>query len=344
MRFYGTKYVFLIIITVLLLFSVNILSAKDTKKIMIVHSYNSQYMWVKEYTSGLKDGFEKYGLSKYNLIIKNFYMNAKRYPELLKKKGEQAYSVYRDFKPDLIIAADDAAQKFFIVPYVSNRVRTPVVFLGVKADPSVYGYPSKNVTGVLEELNFLESLILVHMLSPSSKTYGIISDESITARILVKERLLKERLLIENVLPFFKFKVLYSTNDFEKWKKYVKKLQQEVDVIYLLCYFSLKDRNGNYLDPEIVLSWYLKNSKKPEATPLIFTVKEGVLCSYGESSYIQGMNAAKIVSDILVKKLNVKNISIVKPKQALRAINRKRAKELGIEIPEELIPGTVFYD
>ena len=139
------------------------------------------------------------------------------------------------------------------------------------------------------------------MLSPSLKTYGIISDESITARILVKERL-----LMENVLPPLKFKVLYSTNNFERWKKYIKRLQQEVDIIYLLSYFSLKDRNGKYLDPEIVLNWYLKNSRKPETTPLIFTVKEGVLCSYGESGYIQGMNAAKIVSDILVKKVDVK--------------------------------------
>jgi len=339
MRTNGKKYIFLITIALTLLFSVNIIFAKDTKKIMIVHSYNPQYMWVKEYTSGLKDGFKKYGLYRYNIVIKNFYMNAKRYPELLEKSGKQAYSVYRNFKPDLIIAADDAVQKFFIAPYISNKVKTPVVFLGVNADPSIYGYPSKNVTGVLEKLNFLESLILVHMLSPSSKTYGIISDKSISAQIIVKERL-----SMEKVLPFFKFKVLYSTNDFEKWKKYIKRLQQEVDVIYLLSYFSLKDRNGRYLDPEIVLNWYLKNSRKPEATPLIFTVKEGVLCSYGESSYIQGMNAAKIVSDILVKKVDVKNISIVKPKRALRAINRKRARELGIEIPEELIPGTVFYD
>ena len=312
--------------------------AKDTKKILIIHSYNLKYEWVKEYVSGLKDGFKKYGLYNYNLIVKEFYMNAKRQPELLKGKSVQAYSLYKNFNPDIIIAADDAAQEFFVVPYISGKTKTPVVFLGVNADPSVYGYPSNNVTGVLERMNYFENITLLHMLIPDAKTYGVIIDNNITSKRFL-ERWVKSEKNFN-----LRFKVIYIANNFEEWKKYVIRLQKEVDVIYLLSYFTLKDKYGNYVDPGNVIKWYLKNCKKPETSPLIFSVKEGILCAYGESGYIQGIDASKLVSDILVKGISVRKIPIVNHKRGLRAINKRRAKELGIEIPAELIPGTVFYE
>ena len=176
-------FIFVFFIFVYTIFIANYLYAKDTKKILIVHSYNSGYNWVSEYTNGLKDGFNKYGLSNFNLVVKNFYMDAKRHPELLKQQGKKVYDLYRNFNPDIVIAADDPVQKFFVVPYLSNKVKIPIVFLGVNADPLAYGYPSNNVTGVLERINYLESLALVHMLVPDAKTYGIIVDNNTTTKV-----------------------------------------------------------------------------------------------------------------------------------------------------------------
>ncbi len=331
-----STYIVLIFTALLFIVSLNGLYAKDTKKILIVHSYHPEYRWVVEYRKGLMEGLQKYRSSV--LKIEDFYLDSKRHPESINKMAEKAYIFFKNNKPDVVIAADDPAQKYFVVKYLSNKVKTPVVFLGVNGNPEDYGYPSRNVTGVLERINIRADLGLIHTLVPEAKTFGIIMDSGLSSQAFL------HRWKVEDFnFGEIKLKTLYIAESFEEWKMYINKLEKDVDVIYILSYYTLKDRYGKYVKPEDVVKWYVKNCDKPEVTANLFSVKLGLLCSYGETGWQYGMVAGKMVVDILNGK-PVKSIPVVESIRGLRAINRKRAKMLGITIPPDLIPGTIFYD
>ena len=48
-----------------------------------------------------------------------------------------------------MIASDDNAQKYLVVPYLKGT-QVPVIFNGVNWDASAYGFPTSNVTGMIE--------------------------------------------------------------------------------------------------------------------------------------------------------------------------------------------------
>jgi len=78
-------------------------------------------------------------------------MDTKNNPgdEFGQEAGRQAYAEIEAFQPDVVIAIDDNAQKYLVVPFLRDK-ELPVVFAGVNWDASIYDYPAQNVTGMVE--------------------------------------------------------------------------------------------------------------------------------------------------------------------------------------------------
>ncbi len=116
------------------------------KKILFINSYHEGYEWSDGVEKGAHNVLDGTGID-----LKFVRMDTKRNPDAAfgKKAGEQVKTEIESFKPDVIIAADDNAQKYVIVPYYKGG-SLPVVFAAVNWDASAYGYPTSNVTGMLE--------------------------------------------------------------------------------------------------------------------------------------------------------------------------------------------------
>lgn len=56
-----------------------------------------------------------------------------------------------------VITADDDAQAMFVVPYLKDKVHTPIMFNGVNAAAGNYGFPNDNISGILERAHVRES-------------------------------------------------------------------------------------------------------------------------------------------------------------------------------------------
>ena len=69
--------------------------------------------------------------------------------EFGKAAGAKAWSEIQAYKPDLVITSDDNAQKYLVVPFMKES-QTPVIFNGVNWDASAYGFPTANMTGMVE--------------------------------------------------------------------------------------------------------------------------------------------------------------------------------------------------
>lgn len=78
-------------------------------------------------------------------------MDTKRNPaeEFSKAAALKARTTIEEFRPDVVIASDDNASKYLIMPYYKDA-ELPFVFCGINWDASIYGFPYKNVTGMIE--------------------------------------------------------------------------------------------------------------------------------------------------------------------------------------------------
>ena len=120
-----------------------------------IYSYAANCLWVASYAPGYEwnDGIERGIRSVLGSKCKldTFFMDTKRNKSAAHAQ-EQALVAKRlieQRKPDVVIASDDNASKYLVLPYFKNS-DTPFVVNGINWSVKEYGYPFDNVTGMVE--------------------------------------------------------------------------------------------------------------------------------------------------------------------------------------------------
>lgn len=341
-------------------------SASETKKkrIFVVSSYHREYLWSQDSNSGFCDAMLKYGyfdnqdqIARYSendtvetsrAVISKMWMDSKRKTgkaELTKTTLQITRSI-REFGPDILFLGDDEAGNYIGNQFLDTKM--PMVFWGFNDNPVKYGIvdsmerPGHNVTGVYQTGYYLESLRLLKTLSPSVKTFAILTDDSPSGRAHQKGI---EFLARKGALPV-KLLEAVATNDFRLWKSKALELQKRVDAFFVVQCSTFKDEQGNSVSNADVARWYLSNIRIPEAT-LGFFVKYGLLCAADDSGYNQAFEAVSIAQDILTKGASPATYPTRTPARGALMVNRERAKMLGIALGpgmgiEKYIDETVF--
>lgn len=112
---------------------------------LFVSSYHKGYDW--------SDGVEK-GLREVlagNCELQQFDMDSKRHKDeaSIRNAAERARQLITDWKPDVVITADDNAAKYLIAPFFRDH-SLPFVFCGINWSVEEYGLPYSNATGMVE--------------------------------------------------------------------------------------------------------------------------------------------------------------------------------------------------
>ncbi len=318
--------------------------ADQTWRILVVHSYLNDYVWIREIDSGIKGRLngedfngKKNPAKTVSYKLKVFYMDTKNHTALSwkKRKGAEAEALVKNWKPDVIIACDDNAQEYFAKKYKDASI--PVVFCGVNKSPMYYGYvdslekPGHNVTGYIENVNFYKTLRLARTILPGIKTVYILGDNSPT-----------NQGLIDFLVPLFpkaplQVKGYRLTDDWDEWKNKVRSLQGKVDIIIYPHYHTLKDSKNRNISHEKVLAWTLRNSKIPDFTFWSFGVIDGVLGSISIWGKAHGYEASETAIRILQDGINPGDIPIKSPEAGAIVLNKKRADMLGIKLHSTLL-------
>lgn len=292
-------------------------SAKDYngKKILYIDSYHQGYAW----SDGIEKGI-KTGLEGTKIELKVFRMDTKRNgdPEFAKQAGQKAKAVIDEFKPDVVITADDNSAKYVIVPFYKDSA-IPFVFCGLNWDASLYGFPWKNVTGMVEVAPVKE---LLDQLKPYAKgaRLGIIGAD--------QETNLKEAEAYRKILGLT-FESYYS-KDAEDFKKGFLELQGKVDMILI-------DSDGGIYNnvAESLKAFFITNTKVPTGTCYDFMAPY-VMLGFTKVAAEQGTWSAKSALKIL-DGTAPSAIPIAKNKEGELIVNPKVAKALGIEIPFTIV-------
>ncbi len=307
-----------------LLFVSMVGAAQAGQKVLLIFSYHPEYSWVIEETRGVEDVFKDRGIT-----IEKFYLDTKRNTtaEWKEKVAEDAVKRIEEFSPDLVMVFDDNACELVAKKYIGKTL--PFVFASMNGEPGDYGFPAENITGVIERGYVNESMELLKRLVPSLTKVAIIADNSPTSQAFISR-------IGKTILPI-EIYGFYSSDDFDTWKAKVKELQFKVDAIGLFLYHTIKEKGGKVsMSSGAVLEWTLQNSQIPVFAFVDFTVRDGALCGVVLSAYVQGEAAAKMALTILAG-ANPANIPIQAPQEGIPMINKRRAEELNIRIPEDVL-------
>jgi ABC-type uncharacterized transport system substrate-binding protein len=292
------------------------LGGRCGKKVLWVDSYHQGYEWSDGIENGIREVLNKTGIE-----LRVFRMETKRNDseEFGRNAGLKAKAVLDDFKPDVVIATDDNAQKYLVVPFLKDTA-VPVVFSGVNWDASMYGYPCKNVTGMIE-VDMVQEMVGHFKQYARGDRVGYISPDTET------ERKMSE--IWNNRFFDGKMKV-YLVETFDDFKKEFLRAQEEMDMLFIANNAGIRD-----WEPMAAEKFLFRNTRVPTGTPLQF-IDRFVVFTLGKYPEEQGEYAARVALRIL-EGAKASDFPLVTNKQAKLTVNLKMAKAAGIVLPVSVL-------
>ena len=286
-------------------------------KVLVVMSYEKSYPSTLEYKEGMELVLSTF------CEIKYFHMDTKKNPEGGPQKAEEAYALYREFQPDGVIAADDNAQSMFVVRYLKDKVRTPVMFCGVNAEAEKYGYPASNVSGILERMHISESIALARQMAPSIKTVGFIIKDSPFARIVLQQ--------VNSESDTYQAKSvgLRMPKTLRQAVSMTNELKKQCDLLFMVALQGISDEDGKPVSEKEAVSTLTGVFAGPSITCVEYNVRYGVLCAVIHRMKEQGKTAAKMLLKAM-QGTPVTEIPITRNYNGKRVINVTALKALGI--------------
>jgi len=301
-------------------------------KVLVVMSYDNDFFWNKE----TKDGIDSVLGDKCEMTYA--YLDTWRSKDNLEKghaKAKEAYKVYQELQPDGVIASDDNAQSMFVVPYLKDKEKTPVIFCGVNEEMEVYGYPTATITGVREVAHFRESVAFVQQLVPSVRTAGFMMMNRSTAQGFVNQFKKESDTYPVKATDFRLPETLKEAN------AAIDEFKTQCDALFIDNMQGIPDDKGNPLSEKEAVKLLTRRFGKPAFCCNTKVVEYGVLCAVVKLAKEQ----AELAANMLMNAMNgmpISQLPVTKNTQGKRMLNITVMKELGIKPRPEVLRNTEF--
>ena len=311
------------------------LVSAEQKKLFYVNSYHAGYTWSDDIETGLlmalniKKKYDgTYDDSGSGVTLKIFRMDTKlnTSEEFKIQSALAAKTMIDEWHPDIIVTSDDNASKYLVAPYLKGT-SIPVVFCGLNWDADVYGFPTDNITGMVEVDPILET---IELLKPYARGGRI---GYIGAKVYSEE---KEVDHWKNMLHI-SFSDGALVSDFQEWQKTYLRLQKTVDMIVWLSPIGIKGWNDKIAD-----LFVQRHTVVPTGGTADVNIRYALLGKIKvaeEQGWWAGNTALRILDGIPVK-----NIPVTTNKNSKLCLNMKLAKKMGIKFPVQLIEKATLFD
>lgn len=286
------------------------------KKLFLAISYHEDYSVSSIYTEIIGKAMTEAGVE-----VRTYYLDSKNIQDekILKERALEAKKMIDRWKPDIMIATDDAINKYLVMPYYKDSA-LPIIFMGVNWDASIYGYPYSNVSGQVE-VEQVESLIRELKKYSKGDRLGFLSADSLTNKKSLSTY--RKRYGIE-------FDRIALVKSFADWKREFITMQSEVDMLFLRNIASIPDWD------EEAAKAFIKENTEIITGAVNSTIPQYALISFCklESEYAE--YAARIALEVL-RGRDISTIPISNNIEAKVYINTTLAKKLKIKFPFELL-------
>ena len=293
------------------------------KKVVYVNSYHEGYAWSDSIEAGLHEVFDGTGVE-----LKIIRLDTKNNPDEAfgQAAGQKAKAEIDAFQPDVVIASDDNAQKYLVVPYLKGT-ETPVIFNGVNWDASAYGFPTSNVTGMIE-VELPDQLIELLKGYAKGDRLGYITVDTETERKVVD--IYNQRFFNGQMQP-------YWVKTQEDFKTAFLAAQEEVDILFM----------GNNAGSD---KWDEKEMKQfiaRNTVVLTGSINDWMapysLLTLAKSGQEQGVWSAQAALQIL-DGTPVSEIAVAENKKGEMIVNLDLADKLGVVFAPSLLKSAVILD
>ncbi|SIS42076.1 ABC transporter substrate-binding protein [Neptunomonas antarctica] len=268
----------------LLLFLVSGASASyGANRILVVMSYEENFYWSQE----VKRGIEQVLAADNELHY--FYMNTKTDFKGGAAKAQEAYELFQSIKPDGVITVDDNAQSMFVVPYLRDKTRTPIMFCGVNAPAAQYGYPNQHISGILERGHIRESLAFAKQLSPAIQSVGFVTFDSPTGNAMMAQ--------IRNEADSYPVNICVTriVRSVSELEQVASQSEQSCDALYLESMGGIQDGQGQPMDYQAVSDRVRSYFHSPLLGGNRIHVESGALSAVIKTGEEQGQTAAEML-------------------------------------------------
>ncbi len=284
-------------------------------KILYVDSYHEGYVWSDGITKAIQSVLEGKDVE-----LKIFRMDTKRNTNksFIRKAAIKAKAEIEQFKPNLVIASDDNASKYLIEPFYKNA-DLPVVFCGINWDASIYGYPYKNATGMVEVASVHNLLKYLKLFAKGGKIAYLAADVTTSRKEGLYYRKLYKLELAEKY-----------AKEFQEWINVYTDIQNKYDILIVGNKAGINNWNESEAEQAV-----LAKTKIPTGTLYDFMAK-CALVGYAKIPEEQGEWAAETALKIL-KGTDISSIPLSENKKGRLIINRKVEKTLGITFSDDII-------
>jgi len=304
-------------------------------RVVYVNSYHHGYQWSDDIEKGLlkalgvkrrADGTIDVSHSTVELRIIRMDTKLNTSETYKQKAALEAKGVIDQWRPDAIVASDDNASKYLISPYYNNSA-IPVVFCGINWDASVYGFPSQNVTGMIEVDPLQETIEILRKYARGDRV-GFIGSDNISNR---KQLIYHERVLGINYADG------KLVNDFNAWNQEYRRMQDSVDMLIWLNPIGISG-----WDSQKAMAYILANTKIPTGNTGDNT-RHLALVGKVKIAEEQGWWAGKTVLRILAG-TSPADIPVTRNQKTRIYVNMRLANRLGIKFPIDLIEKATFVE
>lgn len=286
-------------------------------KVLVVFSYEKDFPWDIEIREGLESTF------KTDVELRYFYMDTKVDLAAGKQKAAEAFALYQRWRPDGVIAADDNAQSLFVVPYLKDKVTTPVIFCGVNAAPQAYGYPARNVSGVLERFHLGETIAFSRQFSPGIKTFAFLIKDSPVAK-LIQAQLHDDAAQLSARLVAFQ-----QVRTAEQARQAAVDLRGKADLLLIESLQGVLDAKGQPVSERRLVAQVVHDFAGPTAATNAYTVRYGALNAVIKTGQEQGNKAAQMLLRAL-QGTPLAELPITRNYRGKRMVNVTTMQQLGI--------------
>lgn len=303
----------MVVVLVLLSFAGNV---DARSRIFWLESYHEGYAWTDSLQSAITST-----LLGHDVELKIFHMDTKRNKseKAILAAAHKAVSLIKNYKPDIVIASDDNASKYVVMPHFKNA-SLPIVFCGVNNSVDKYKYPYKNATGIIE-LDPISNLVFSLSRFKSVYKVGYLAGDTNTSRILYDMYSTQQtRFLCKQ----------YFVTTFHDWKNAFLQAQNEMDILIVGNISAINGWNGSLAQQFVMSQTVIPTGCLLEfLTPYAFI---GCIKLPEEQGRWAAQTALKVLDGTPIG-----DIEVARPHEYKLIINNSIAGKLGIKVPRSYL-------
>ncbi len=262
-----------------------------THRILVIHSYNTDFQWTRDIDQTMRETIR--AGQEERVVVHSEFLDSKYHnsADYFDAAARHLIEKYAGWKFDVIVAADNHALEFVRLHREEIVGPIPVIFTGINSYEPLLVEGLRNVSGVVEELDYRSTFELAHNLR-EGETVWILGDGTVTLQrnVPLIRRSLREIGSDRNIR-------LYPAIDVYGVQHIADKVQPD-DIVFLAA--SILDENGEVLPFDAAGAIVSRLMPTPVFVVWDFFVGTGTLGGKLASGREQGRAAGAIIRRILL--------------------------------------------